>query len=142
STRAACFASLGLWPHRVASGRIWPHQPRRARCVGLKSKGCPVGRALAAQPILQDATNWRLVAAPPPERHNQRRVLGAVRLARGGTDYVAIISRFATEGIIGEMDGVYSSWATRVPDGFSDDQIATLQRIAPYLALAIKSVSL
>src|SRR2546430_7886546 len=63
-------------------------------------------------------------------------------LAAGMTDYVAIISRFAAEGVIGEMDGVYSSWATREPDGFSDDQIAALQRVAPYLALAIKSVSL
>jgi adenylate cyclase len=63
-------------------------------------------------------------------------------LAAGMTDYVAIISRFAAEGVIGDMDGVYSSWATRVPDGFSDGQIAALQRIAPYLALAIKSVSL
>jgi adenylate cyclase len=40
------------------------------------------------------------------------------------------------------MDGFYSSWATRVPDGFSDGQIAALQRTAPYLAVAIKSVSL
>jgi adenylate cyclase len=63
-------------------------------------------------------------------------------LAAGMTDYVAIISRFAPEGVIGEMDGVYSSWATRVPDGFSNDQIAAVQRLAPYLALAIKSVSL
>jgi adenylate cyclase len=39
------------------------------------------------------------------------------------------------------MDGVYSSWATSVPAGFSDDQIAALRRIEPYLALAIKSVS-
>src|SRR2546430_17074981 len=54
-------------------------------------------------------------------------------LAAGMTDYVAIISRFAPEGIIGEMDGVYSSWATRAPDGFSDGQIAALQRLAPYL---------
>ena len=63
-------------------------------------------------------------------------------LAAGMTDYVAIISRFAAENVIGEMDGVYSSWATRAPDGFSDGQIAALQRLAPYLALAIKSVSL
>jgi adenylate cyclase len=63
-------------------------------------------------------------------------------LAAGMTDYVAIISRFAPEGVIGEMDGVYSSWATRAPDGFSDGQIAALQRIAPYFALAIKSVLL
>ena len=62
--------------------------------------------------------------------------------AAGMTDYVAIIARFAAEGTIGEMDGVYSAWATRAPDGFNDAQIAALQRIAPYLALAIKSVSL
>ena len=40
------------------------------------------------------------------------------------------------------MDAVYSSWGTPRPDGFSDAHIATLERIAPYLALAIKSVSL
>jgi len=58
------------------------------------------------------------------------------------TDYVAIINRFATEGVIGEMDCVYSSWATRHPDGFSDAHIAGLVRLAPFFALAIKSVAL
>jgi hypothetical protein len=48
-------------------------------------------------------------------------------LAVGMTDYVAIISRFATHGVIGEMDGVYASWATSAPDGFDDDQIAALR---------------
>ena len=62
--------------------------------------------------------------------------------AEGLTDYVAIISRFAAAGIIGEMDGVYSSWATKAEVGFRDDQIAALERLVPYLALAIKSVSL
>ena len=47
-------------------------------------------------------------------------------LAAGMTDYVAIITRFAPEGVIGEMDGVYSSWATDMPAGFSDGQIAKL----------------
>jgi adenylate cyclase len=63
-------------------------------------------------------------------------------LAAGITDYVAIITRFAAEGVIGEMDAVYSSWGTGAPEGFSDGQIATLKHIVPYLALAIKSVSL
>jgi adenylate cyclase len=62
--------------------------------------------------------------------------------ADGMTDYVAMISRFAADGVIGEMDGVYSSWATRAPGGFSDSQIAALERLVPFLALAIKSVSL
>jgi adenylate cyclase len=63
-------------------------------------------------------------------------------LAAGMTDNVAIISRFAAGGVIGEMDAVYSSWTTRTPSGFSDGQIAALERMVPYLALTIKSVSL
>src|SRR5215813_9854643 len=63
-------------------------------------------------------------------------------LAAGMTDYLAIITRFAPEGVIGEMDGVYSSWATGTPAGFSDGQIAKLKLIVPSLALAIKTVSL
>ena len=62
--------------------------------------------------------------------------------ADGLTDYVAIINRFSTGGVIGEMDCVYSSWATRAAGGFSNDQIAALQRMAPFLSLAIKAVSL
>jgi len=62
--------------------------------------------------------------------------------AAGMTEYVAIITRFAAESIIGEMDAVYSSWGTRAAEGFSDNQIAALERIVPYLALAIKSVSM
>jgi adenylate cyclase len=62
--------------------------------------------------------------------------------ASGMTDYVAIITRFGAEGVIGEMDAVYSSWTTTAPAGFHEGDIAALQRLVPYLALAIKSVSL
>jgi adenylate cyclase len=62
--------------------------------------------------------------------------------AEGITDYVAIINRFATAGVIGEMDSVYSSWATAAPEGFGANHIAALASLTPYLALAIKSVSL
>ncbi len=62
--------------------------------------------------------------------------------AAGMTDYVAIINRFAAEGALGDMDCVYSSWTTRAPQGFSDQQIAALERTVPFLALAIKSVAL
>jgi adenylate cyclase len=63
-------------------------------------------------------------------------------LAAGMTDYVAITTRLAAEGVIGEMDAVYSSWGTTAAEGFKDDQIAKLKYVVPYLALAIKSVSL
>ena len=60
----------------------------------------------------------------------------------GHTDYVALIHRFAGEGAIGEMDCVYSSWATSHPDGFSDADMVALRRLVPSLALAIKCASL
>src|SRR5499427_4678327 len=62
--------------------------------------------------------------------------------AAGMTDYVAITTRFAAEGVIGEMDALYSSWGTKASEGFNDSQIATLEHLVPPLALAIKSVSL
>ncbi|HXQ66432.1 MAG TPA: adenylate/guanylate cyclase domain-containing protein [Alphaproteobacteria bacterium] len=62
--------------------------------------------------------------------------------AAGITDYVAMVNRFAAEGIIGEMDCVYSSWATEVPQGFRGADLADLKRLVPLLALAVKSASL
>ena len=61
--------------------------------------------------------------------------------AAGLTEYVAVLTRFAAEGVIGEMDALSSSWGTEVATGFNDEQIIALERIVPYLALAIKSVS-
>lgn len=60
----------------------------------------------------------------------------------GMTDYVAMVNRFATEAIIGDMDGIYSSWATDAPSGFKDADIATLRRLTPLLALTVKAASL
>jgi adenylate cyclase len=62
--------------------------------------------------------------------------------AAGMTDYVAIVTRFGADGIIGEMDAVYSSWVTAAPGGFDDGHIAALQRFVPHFAHALKSVSL
>jgi adenylate cyclase len=62
--------------------------------------------------------------------------------AEGFSEYVALINRFAPEGAIGEMDCVYSQWATDKPGGFADDEIAALVSLMPALALAIKCVSL
>jgi adenylate cyclase len=51
--------------------------------------------------------------------------------AEGVTDYLALIHRFAADGIIGEMDSVYSSWASDAPEGFSDAEAAALIRWCP-----------
>ena len=62
--------------------------------------------------------------------------------ADGLTDYVAITNRFAAEGVVGDMDCVYSSWATDVPAGFRDADVTDLCRIMPLLALTLKAASL
>jgi adenylate cyclase len=66
-----------------------------------------------------------------------------VEMRREGiTDYLAMITRFAADGVIGEMDCVYASWATDHPQGFDDAQVEALSGVMPTLALAIKCVSL
>ncbi|HKY09818.1 MAG TPA: adenylate/guanylate cyclase domain-containing protein, partial [Candidatus Binatia bacterium] len=62
--------------------------------------------------------------------------------ASGMTDYLAVVNRFATEAAIGDMDGIYSSWTTDKPAGFTDKDIADICKLAPLLALTIKAVSL
>ena len=53
-----------------------------------------------------------------------------------------MVHRFKAQGIIGEMDCVYSSWATDRAEGFGDGGVADLERLVPLLALAVKSASL
>src|SRR5919109_3662216 len=62
--------------------------------------------------------------------------------ADGMTDYVAMANRFDGDEVIGDMDCVYSSWATDAARGFHDTEIADLCRLMPFLALAVKSASL
>ncbi|KAA2236842.1 adenylate/guanylate cyclase domain-containing protein [Salinarimonas soli] len=62
--------------------------------------------------------------------------------AEGHTEHVVLISRFAEERGVGEMDCVYSSWTTSHPGGFSDEQVAALTELVPSLALAVKCKSL
>jgi adenylate cyclase len=90
--------------------------------------------------MLQTGESWlrRRVTA---ESEAEFPVLQDYRAA-GMTDYLAIISRFAPEGVIGEMECIYSSWTSAHADGFTDAQIAALKRVVPTLALAIKAAAL
>lgn len=62
--------------------------------------------------------------------------------AEGMTDVIAMITRFPRSGAIGEMDGLYSYWATDRPQGFDEGDVASLVGLVPMLALAVKCVSL
>jgi adenylate cyclase len=119
-TSPEVIAASGASPHDVRAAQVWQ---RSAFFRMLQTGDSLLRRRLGAASADEFAVLPELVAA-------------------GMTDYVAIITRFAPDGVIGEMDGVYSSWATRAPGGFDDAHIAALQRVVPYLALAVKSVSL
>ena len=60
----------------------------------------------------------------------------------GATDFLVLVHRFAAEGVIGEMDCVYSTWSSDAADGFGDDMVVALKQHAPFLKLAIKSAAL
>jgi len=64
-----------------------------------------------------------------------------VMKAEGNTDFLAFAHRFASDGVIGEMDCFYSHWTTRRLDGFRDSDVAALRRLVPSLGLAIKCAS-
>jgi len=60
----------------------------------------------------------------------------------GATDYLVLVHRFAAEGVIGEMDCVYSAWSSDAPGGFAEGAATALKRLAPFLKLAVKSAAL
>ena len=62
--------------------------------------------------------------------------------SEGMTDYVALVTCFAATGAIGEMDAIYSIWTSDFVEGFSEDDIDTLQRLVGPLAAALKCRSL
>jgi adenylate cyclase len=62
--------------------------------------------------------------------------------AAGVTEYIAMANRFAAQGVIGEMDCVYSSWATDQPNGFNESDAADLNRLMPMFSLTMKAASL
>jgi adenylate cyclase len=64
------------------------------------------------------------------------------RLMEGNTELIVMVNRFAAEGIIGEMDCVYSAWGTDRPEGFGEREVDTLKRLTPFLALAMKCATL
>jgi adenylate cyclase len=62
--------------------------------------------------------------------------------ADGQTDVVVMVHCYEAESAIGPMDALYSQWTSEHAQGFSDEDVAVLQRLAPLFALAMKSTSL
>jgi adenylate cyclase len=133
--------------HPIYEGRVFrwrPDTPDEVEMVdyGRSDEGelAEIWRRSAFYHLLQSGGTMlrrRLVAGEPAD-------FLAIEQARdeGMTDYLALVHRFAAEGVIGDMDCVYSSWATDAPEGFADAEVLAVQRLAPFLNLAIKSAGL
>jgi adenylate cyclase len=91
--------------------------------------------------LLQSGERWlrhRIdPGAAPPRRFPVLDDLAAA----GATDYVAFLSRFGETATIGEMDAVYSSWISDRDGGFGDADVAALEAVVPYLAAAIRQMT-
>ena len=144
--------------HPVHEGRLyqWDHGAAELRLLEYGRTDPAVLAASGASPAeLEAAERWRrssfyrlLQTGEPLLRRrlneaaaDEFSMLADLRTA-GMTDYVAMICRFSAEGIIGDMDGVYMAWATAAANGFGDEEITALQRLAPSLALAFKTAAL
>lgn len=60
----------------------------------------------------------------------------------GHTQWLILLHRFTEAGSIGELDCLFSGYSTKQSGGFTEDQVATLTRLAPVLGLAIKAAAL
>ena len=58
------------------------------------------------------------------------------------SELVAMVHRFSADGVIGEMDCFYTGFVTDREGGFTADEVAALERLTPFLGLAVKAASL
>ena len=54
-------------------------------------------------------------------------------------EYLACVTRFGSDGVIGGLDCVYSGWVTQAAGGFTDEQVAAIEMLLPPLAMVLKS---
>jgi adenylate cyclase len=140
--RAAVFVDT---LHPVYEGRLFSWQASKGEATA--SEYGPTGQGEASE-RWQRSPFYRLLQSGEPLLRRRVDAESAAefpvfaKLVADMTDYIAMIHRFAADGVIGEMDCVYSSWATDVAPGFRDEDIADLSRLVPLLALAVKSASL
>ena len=60
---------------------------------------------------------------------------------RGATDYLAYANSYAEHDKFGDVDGMLSSWTARGGEGFSDEQVESLEDLLRLMALAFKGAA-
>ena len=134
--------------HPVHEGRVFHWRDRSAdeivmREYGRTNRGGEAAEQWRRSPFyrLLESGESLMRMRVDDDAHVDAGILKELR-EEGHVEWLLLLHRFNESGSIGELDCLFSGYSTRQPDGFSDDQVATLKRLAPVLGLAIKAVSL
>ena len=104
-----------------------------------RERGC---RALAQKSALPVVASWQIADAPARHGRNGREFAPFRHCGRRGLPSLWRLLTASPPRVIGEMDCFYAGWMTNRESGFSDDEVVTLERLTPFLGLAIKAASL
>ena len=133
--------------HPVYEGRMFPWRRGEGALAhieyGSTKEGEPLARWQSSPFYRMLETGASLMRIPAVQEIGRPHYSSFVeQQLLGMVELVAMICRFAAEGAIGEMDCVYFYWSTDRDGGFDDADVAALEKLAPMLALAVKSTSL
>ncbi len=87
-------------------------------------------------PLLTEGRASYRFRYPPADGHYPFPVLEEL-VAEGVTDYLACVQRLGDAVKMGELDCVFSSWATDAPGGFADEDIALIEAVVPFVATTL-----
>ncbi|MBV8054684.1 MAG: adenylate/guanylate cyclase domain-containing protein, partial [Deltaproteobacteria bacterium] len=136
--------------HPIYEGRAfrWSRGNRQAEVLEYgRTRDGPNAEAWRRSPLYymvetnQSILRRRLTDPFPSPETPDFATFGELR-NEGMTDFVALVTRFAPAGVIGEMDAIYSYWTSDVVCGFDESHIAMLQALIKPLAAALKCASL
>jgi adenylate cyclase len=148
--------ALGMPLHRLAMGMDTLHPVHQGRIfIWSRANGAAVAEEYGRAEASEEDEEWRLspfyrMKSEGVTRLRRKRGVDYSQgefpivdrfFAEGGADYFAMTVRFGEAATIGTASQVYSSW-TAHGDGFDDDSVDAIERIAPALAVAIKSTNL
>lgn len=89
--------------------------------------------------LLETGQTWLRIAT---DAETRRHFPSPDWLPIGASEYLACVTRFDPEGVIGGLDCVYSGWVTEVACGFTDEQVAAIESLLAPLAMVMKSCML
>jgi adenylate cyclase len=124
---------LFLW-RRGEGGAVEEDWARNVREAGSEYAMTPFQHMAATR-------SWRLRRRLDPADGPLEFPMLARFRYQGATDYFALGASYGDGRRLGPATGMLTSWLTDAPGGFAEAHLATIERLLPALALAVKSAS-